>query len=356
MPLVRAASGFGTGDWVLQPGTILGNYEVCEPIAGGGMGFVYRVKHRALGTQAALKVMLATYAANERVRERFRQEAHVQANLSHPHIVRVSDFIDDHQSLGIVMDLVEGPSLEQVLTDRGAQPWSLAEMWKVMGPVVDAVAYAHGRGVVHRDLKPGNILLERSAEDEALGLPKVTDFGLAKILSVGDKMTKTGARMGSVPFMAPEQYRGEHKIFERMRSTRPGSESALNRGDSRLPGSWSRAVFGGVVAAPQDGDVQIGTQALVVGQLDQPIGDLDHHGGGEAALLHVDLPGPRGHTLQQEPTLCVGGGLDDLVTYAVTVPVDVDPDPGASHPSGSRRVADPPSHRARPGELAGVGG
>ena len=197
---------------MFKPGTVIDRYEIVEPIAGGGMGVVYRARHTLLGTEVALKVLLANFTLSEKVRTRFQQEAYVQANLKHPSIVNVTDMVVGEENLAIVMELVDGPSLEQVLAEERSGPWTLEQTMVVMKPVLDAVAHAHARGVVHRDIKPGNVLLDRSAGVKGVGTPKVSDFGLAKILSSEVAMTKTGARMGTVPYMAPEQFRGSKEI------------------------------------------------------------------------------------------------------------------------------------------------
>ena len=199
---------------MLQPGTVIDRYEVVAPIAGGGMGMVYRVRHVGLGGEHAMKVLLPNYASSEKVRARFRQEAQVQSRLLHPGIVHVSDLLQAKGLLAMVMDLVHGPSLEQVLAAERTGPWSLADTMAVMDPVLDAMTYAHGLGVAHRDLKPANVMLERSTAPWP-GQPRVTDFGLAKLLASEGGMTKTGAMMGTLPYMAPEQFRGSREIDAR---------------------------------------------------------------------------------------------------------------------------------------------
>ena len=204
-----------TRQTMLKAGTILGNYEVVAPIAAGGMGVVYRARHTMLGSEVALKVLLSNFALSEKVRTRFQQEAYVQANLKHPNIVQVTDMVIDEDTLAIIMELVDGPSLEDVLVNERSTPWSFPDVMAVMDPVFEGVAYAHARSVIHRDLKPANILLDRSHAASGLGVPKVADFGLAKILSSEVGMTRTGARMGTAPYMAPEQFRGQKDIDTR---------------------------------------------------------------------------------------------------------------------------------------------
>ena len=201
---------------MLEPGTILGGYEILGTIAAGGMGVVYRAKHRILGKEVALKELASNLAASEKVQVRFQQEAYVQSELEHPNIVRVTDFIAERGQLAMIMDLIRGPSLEEALASERPGAWTIEQSMSVMKPVLDAVAYAHARGVVHRDLKPSNILLDRRDDPAAWpGVAKVADFGLAKIMASEAGMTRTGAKMGSVPYMAPEQFEGNKGIDAR---------------------------------------------------------------------------------------------------------------------------------------------
>lgn len=200
---------------MLEPGAIVGSYEIVSPIAAGGMGVVYRARHRTLGSEVAIKTLLANFALNDSVRQRFQQEAYVQAQLQHDHIVRVIDLVDAPGGLAIVMDLVPGLSFEAVLAHERPGPWAAADVITVLRPVVDAMAFAHGRGVVHRDLKPANVLLQRRDGIPWPGVVKVTDFGLAKILDSEVAMTRVGSRMGTLPYMAPEQFSGSKDLDAR---------------------------------------------------------------------------------------------------------------------------------------------
>ena len=197
---------------MLKPGTVLGNYEIVSCVGAGGMGVVYRGRHVKLGHDVALKVLLPNLSQSEKVRVRFQQEAYVQANLKHPSIVRAMDVVEQGETLTIVMDWVDGPSLEEHIGEQGGR-LPLHRLWQVMGPVMDAIQFAHERGVVHRDLKPGNILLERVRGIET---PKVLDFGIAKILATeGAGLTRPGAVMGTPSYMSPEQLRGETNVDHR---------------------------------------------------------------------------------------------------------------------------------------------
>ena len=193
---------------MLQPGASIDKYEIIAPIAAGGMGIVYRARHQYLGKEFALKVLLPNLAMSPKVQARFQQEAHLQAHLQHANIVSVSDFIFQPGVLGMVMELVQGPSLEEVITTEQPGPWPLAHVLAVIRPVVDALAVAHSQGIVHRDLKPANVMLDRAGSAPWPGVPKITDFGIAKLLASDVNMTRPGARMGTPPYMSPEQSQG----------------------------------------------------------------------------------------------------------------------------------------------------
>lgn len=199
---------------MLTPGTVVDRYEIVAPIAGGGMGMVYRVRQVELGSEYAMKVLLPNFAASDKVRARFRQEAVVQARLQHDGIVNVFDLVHTGDVFAMVMDLVRGPSLEHVISNESPGPWPAEAAMAVLGPVVAALSFAQGQGIAHRDLKPANVVLDRTSTAWP-GKPRLTDFGLAKILSSARGMTKAGAMMGTLPYMAPEQYRGHTDVDAR---------------------------------------------------------------------------------------------------------------------------------------------
>jgi serine/threonine protein kinase len=144
-------------------------------------------------------------ALSEKVRHRFRQEAYVQSQLDHPNIVKVTDFIVTPKHLGLVMPLIDGPSLHKVIADAGG-PLPLEQARSIFMDVASAMAYAHQRGIAHRDIKPGNVLISPD------GRAHVTDFGLAKVMAESDGITRTGSRMGTLPYMSPEQFEGRGDI------------------------------------------------------------------------------------------------------------------------------------------------
>ena len=184
---------------------ILG-YRIERKIGEGGMGAVFKGVHPAFGQEVAIKVLDPLLARDPELRARFVQEARIQMGLRHQGIVQVLTGQVDGDSPCLVMEFVDGMSLADVLARRGALP--PAEAARIFVQVLDAVAHAHAQGVVHRDLKPGNILVQ------ADGTAKVADFGIAKV--VGDaRMTRTGTTMGSPHYMAPEQVLGRKEIDAR---------------------------------------------------------------------------------------------------------------------------------------------
>jgi len=180
---------------ILTPGTEVERYRVVRVLGQGGMSVVYEVVHTRLGTAHALKVLTRGGPAME---ERLLSEGRIQAQLRHPHVVPVTDVIDVGDTLGLVMDLVRGTSLATVLA---SERLSLEAIDHLALQVLDGVAAAHAAGVVHRDLKPGNVLVEVVGDEVAA---KVADFGLVHVL--GDPSRPTVA--GTLRYMAPEQLLG----------------------------------------------------------------------------------------------------------------------------------------------------
>src|SRR5688572_31352660 len=173
-------------------------YTVERELTGGGMSHVYLATERALGRKVVVKVLPPDLAAGVN-RERFRREIHLAAQLQHPHIVPLLTAGEDGDLLYYTMPYVSGESLRARLEEKGRL--SVRDVVRILTDVVDALAYAHAHGVMHRDIKPGNVLTQRS---HAL----VTDFGVAKALSAAMPlagMTTSGLAIGTPAYMAPEQ-------------------------------------------------------------------------------------------------------------------------------------------------------
>ncbi len=178
----------------LEPGNTLGNYQIVEKIGAGGMGAVYKAYQPALGRYVAIKVLPPQTAGDPAFAERFAQEARAIGKLRHPNIVTAFDFTQQDDVAYLVSDYIDGGTL----ADQLGSPLPLEYAMGILGPIAGALDYAHSRGVVHRDIKPQNVLLTHD------GAPVLTDFGLAKIVGPGSGMTQAGSLMGTADYMAPE--------------------------------------------------------------------------------------------------------------------------------------------------------
>ncbi|MDQ3997584.1 MAG: protein kinase, partial [Gemmatimonadota bacterium] len=181
-------------------------YLIEAELGRGGMSVVYRALDRRLHRRVAVKVLPPELAFNAEVRERFLREAQTAAQLSHPSIVPIYTVDERDGVVYFVMALVEGESVASVLR-RGPSRRPFDEIQHVLCDVADALAFAHARGVVHRDVKPDNILIEGAS-----GRPMVTDFGIARAAEADSRLTLTGVAMGTPAYMAPEQALGEREV------------------------------------------------------------------------------------------------------------------------------------------------
>jgi eukaryotic-like serine/threonine-protein kinase len=177
-----------------------GRYELVQRIARGGMAEVWEAEDTVLTRPVAAKILLPHLAADEAFVERFRREAVAAARLSHPHIVSIYDTCAGEDCEAIVMELVRGRTARDVLDDRGALP--VRQAVEIAAQVADALAHAHGAGLIHRDVKPGNILL---SDD---GRVLVADFGIAKAAETSSDLTEVGAVVGTAKYLSPEQVQG----------------------------------------------------------------------------------------------------------------------------------------------------
>ena len=181
-----------------QAGAFEARYDVRGLISEGGMGRVFRAFDRETGKDVAIKYLAERFLKNPGVVERFRREYEVMRRLAHPNVVPVHDFVASEGEMFIVMDFIDGPSLEQAVS-RGAV--TNADFLAMLDTLCACFGHMHASGIVHRDIKPANILLERR---DGTAVPRVVDFGLAKIPE-SDGLTRIGTRMGTLEFLAPEQ-------------------------------------------------------------------------------------------------------------------------------------------------------
>lgn len=183
----------------LEPGTTLKNrYKILKKIGSGGMADVYLAEDLVLGRKVAVKVMHENLASDESFVRRFKREAQAAANLNHPNIVSVYDWGSENGTYFIVMEYITGKTLKEMINQKGALP--LSHGLNIARQIASALAFAHRHEVIHRDIKPHNIIIT----DE--GLVKVTDFGIARAKS--SSLTDTEPVMGSVHYLSPEQAQG----------------------------------------------------------------------------------------------------------------------------------------------------
>ena len=195
-------------------GREIDNYRLDAVLGDGGMGTVFKAYDKNLDRLVALKLMHAHYARRKEFRDRLRQEAKTAASLDHPSIVRIFDFGESDELAYVVMEYIGGGNLRSHLRRLQSQGRFLPseQSLQIGYQIADALHYAHARGLVHRDVKPGNIILKRLARpDEPNEQPfraVLTDFGLVKLIE-GDRLTQSGTTLGTPIYMSPEQCRGQ---------------------------------------------------------------------------------------------------------------------------------------------------
>lgn len=180
--------------------TLSRRYELVEQLGGGGMALVYRGKDRFLNREVTVKILRPQYTSDDNFVERFRREAQAVACLSNPNLVSVYDVGEENGIHFIVMEYVEGRNLKEIIRERGKLP--LPEAVDYARQICEGLQHAHEKGIVHRDVKPHNVLVTKT------GQVKVTDFGIAKAIT-SDTVTQAGTIMGSVHYISPEQVKGE---------------------------------------------------------------------------------------------------------------------------------------------------
>ncbi|HEX3660186.1 MAG TPA: tetratricopeptide repeat protein [Acidobacteriaceae bacterium] len=197
----QATGGWGESEVEIEPGTILaGRYEVLTVLGTGGMGSVYKAQDRELDRLVALKVIRPELARNAAIVDRFKQEIRLSHKVTHRNVVRMYDLSEDAGMRFVTMELVAGGDLRGILEKRGKMPPD--EAVQILQQICTALEAAHSAGILHRDLKPQNVMVEDA------GRVVVMDFGLARTIE-GDGMTQSGALLGTMEYMSPEQALGK---------------------------------------------------------------------------------------------------------------------------------------------------
>lgn len=178
--------------------TIANNYEIIKRLGHGGMGVVYLAKDLALDKLVALKMLTPQLAQDEKFLARFRLEARAQAKFDHSHIVRIHTFVEDQGNYFLVMEYVEGTTLDALIHDS-PHGMPVEQAWPLLDQILSAFEYAHNLGIIHRDIKPKNILIQQPG-----AVAKVADFGLARVQGQAG-LTVTSSTGGTLAYMSPEQ-------------------------------------------------------------------------------------------------------------------------------------------------------
>ena len=236
----------------LTTGSRLGHYEILGPIGAGGMGEVYRARHRKLARDVAIKVLPADIAGDRARLARFEREARTASALNHPNIVTIYDIDVHEETTFIAMELVDGQTIEELTADAN-DPLPVGRVLRIVAQIASALAAAHARGIIHRDIKPANVMV---TED---GLVKILDFGLAKPLEGMDAAgrtqsltgdTRDGMIVGTPRYMSPEQLSGDAVDHRSDQFALGVLLYEMLIGKPPFDGPSLRAIIGAIIAAP----------------------------------------------------------------------------------------------------------
>jgi eukaryotic-like serine/threonine-protein kinase len=251
-----------------------GRYHVHGRLGAGGMGVVVQATDTRLDREVAIKLLADNLAADDTARERFLREARAAAKLSDPHVVQVHDVDEEQGRPYLVMELVEGPSLGDVLATEG--PRDPLEVAEVAADALAGIGRAHEKGLLHRDIKPGNLLQAPS------GVIKVTDFGVAHA-GDAEQLTRTGMVIGTAPYLAPERRTGQPAtvrtdlyalgatLYELLSGRHPEGDTPLDALDVEVPASLRHLLDRLLATDPQQRPASAeAALALLAGEVTPP--------------------------------------------------------------------------------------
>ena len=178
------------------------NYKIIKKLGEGGMGTVYLAEHEIIGRKVAIKSLHSNLISKKEFITRFRREAKLLASLDHPNIVRLNEYFEHDGGLFLIMEYVDGIELD-VHINKISGPIPEQKLITLFTKILDAIGYAHERGMVHRDIKPSNVIITKD------GNVKILDFGIAKLITDNKELTKSGVQVGTVTYMSPEQVKAE---------------------------------------------------------------------------------------------------------------------------------------------------
>ena len=220
---------------------IEGKYEILEKIREGGMGAIYKVRHRLLDEIRVIKLMRQQLVEDEELKTRFLREARLAIKLRHPNIAQLYDFtVDDDGTAFIVMEFIDGMTLEDLLAFHGPPPLGLA--LEIAQQSLKALGYLHSKGFIHRDISPDNLMLTEDTDGQPL--VKLIDLGIAKTLEIGgEHLTQTGTFLGKIRYASPEQFGADgastvdaprRSLLLRHRALRAAHRALSDPGEGRL--------------------------------------------------------------------------------------------------------------------------
>lgn len=327
-------------------GQTVGDYRIVDVIGSGGMGTVYKVQHVISDRIEAMKVVLPSLVDSPELAERFMREIKVQARLSHPNIASLHNALRSEQSLLMVMEYIEGTTLQARLREKRLDVLPSID---IILQVLGALAYAHGQGVVHRDIKPANIMITCD------GVVKLMDFGIARATDNQDHLTRTGAAVGSLYYMSPEQVQGLPADHRGDLYSLGITFYEMVTGQKPITGDTSWTIMNGHISqtprspASLNPAISASLSLAILKAIEKRPEDRYQSASEFASILHIIRTRSGVKTPEIETSLMPHSAdaprLDStpIPARAHEARENASPDPHGSHPSADVKVATPPS-------------